>query len=151
MTVNARAHPSIVIADDHRLILSALRFDLESAGFVVSGEARTGADALDLILGSVPDLALLDVHMPEGKGYEVARVLSHELPEVKVVLITATPTEDGAVEAIRAGAVGYLDKTISSRRLAEALFGVNRGEGSFPRRFLPRLGLELREAALSQA
>jgi DNA-binding NarL/FixJ family response regulator len=147
----ARAHPRIVIADDHRLILSALRLDLEAAGFVICGEAETGADALDLILGSVPDLALLDVHMPEGNGDEVAGVLSQELPEVRVVLITATPTEDGALEAIRSGAVGYLDKAIAPERLAEALHGVHRGEGSFPRRFLPRLGRELREAALSRA
>lgn len=60
-----------MIADDHPLVLSALRSELESAGFIVCGEATTGAEALELNLATRPDLALLDVLMPEGDGDEV--------------------------------------------------------------------------------
>lgn len=103
---------TVVIADDHRLILLVLREELEAAGFDVCGEATSGADALDRVLASRPDLALLDVQMPEGRGDEVAGVLAREAPDVKVVLITADPNEDGAVDAMRSGALGYIDKRI---------------------------------------
>jgi DNA-binding NarL/FixJ family response regulator len=117
--------PRVVIADDYRLVLSALRNELESAGFDVCGEALTGAEALESIFATEPDLALLDVHMPQGGGGELAVLLAREMPDVKVVLLTATANEDEAVEALRAGALGYLEKTISSRRLAHVLHEIS--------------------------
>jgi len=115
------------------------------------GEATNGADALDRVLESHPDLALLDVQMPEGRGDEVANVLAREAPDVKVVLITAEPNEDGAVDAIRSGALGYIDKAIAPRRLAHVLRDVANGEGAFPRIYMPRLGRELRNGAAHRA
>ena len=138
--------PTVVIADDHRLVLSTLRRALETAGFDVCGEAQTGADALELILSKRPELALLDVHMPEGGGDAVAAVLANELPDVKVILLTATPNEDEALNAMRLGALGYIDKSISPRRLAHVLHDVANGEASFPRRYIPRMARELRPA-----
>jgi two-component system nitrate/nitrite response regulator NarL len=142
---------TVVIADDHRLILLVLRAELEAAGFDVRGEATSGADALDRVLESQPDLALLDVNMPEGRGDEVADVLAREAPDVKVVLITAEPNEDGAVNAMRAGALGYIDKAIAPRRLAHVLRDVVNGEGSFPRQYMPRLVREMRHGAAQRA
>jgi DNA-binding NarL/FixJ family response regulator len=142
---------TVVIADDHRLILLVLRAELEAAGFDVLGEATNGADALDRVLESHPDLALLDVQMPEGRGDEVANVLAREAPDVKVVLITAEPNEDGAVDAMRSGALGYIDKAIAPRRLAHVLRDVANGEGAFPRQYMPRLGRELRNGAAHRA
>ena len=146
MSVAGVRNPSVVIADDYGLVLSALRAELEAAGFDVCGEALSGADALECILRSRPDLAVLDMHMPEGGGDDVAAVLQSELPDVKIVLLTATPTEDEAVKALRVGALGYLDKSISPRRLAHVLHAVVNGEASFPRRYLPRVARELRLA-----
>jgi DNA-binding NarL/FixJ family response regulator len=143
--------PRVVIADDYRLVLSALRKELESAGFDVCGEALTGAEALESIFATGPDLALLDVHMPEGGGDELAVVLAREMPEVKVVLLTATANEDEAIEALRSGALGYLEKTISSRRLAHVLHEVSNGEIAFPRRFMPRIARELRRSVVPAA
>ncbi|MFL5955472.1 MAG: response regulator transcription factor [Gaiellaceae bacterium] len=143
--------PRVVIADDHRLVLAALRKELELAGFDVCGEALTGAEALDTVFATRPDLALLDVHMPDGGGDELAIVLARELPEVKVVLLTTVPDEDEAIDALRSGARGYVETTISSRRLAHVLHDVSNGEVAFPRRFMPRLARELRLAALSAA
>jgi DNA-binding NarL/FixJ family response regulator len=142
---------TVVIADDHRLILLALREELEAAGFDVCGEATSGADALERVLASRPDLALLDVQMPEGRGDEVAGVLAREAPDVKVVLITAEPNEDGAVDAIRSGALGYIDKAIAPRRLAHVLRDVVNGEGAFPRQYMPRLARELRNGSAHHA
>jgi DNA-binding NarL/FixJ family response regulator len=142
---------TVVIADDHRLILLALRQELEAAGFDVCGEATSGADALDRVLASRPDLALLDVQMPEGRGDEVAGVLAREAPDVKVVLITAEPNEDGAVDAMRSGAVGYIDKAIEPRRLVHVLRDVVNGEGAFPRQYMPRLARELKNGSAHQA
>lgn len=118
-----------MIADDHPLVLSALRSELEAAGFVVCGEATTGAEALDLVLATRPDLALLDVLMPEGDGDEVARVLAREAPEVKVVLLTAAPSRDGELSAARSGVVAYLDKAIAPQRLVRVLQDVGCGDG----------------------
>jgi DNA-binding NarL/FixJ family response regulator len=143
--------PRVVIADDYRLVLSALRKELESAGFDVCGEAVTGAEALKSIFATGPDLALLDVHMPEGGGDELAVVLAREMPGVKVVLLTAMPDEDEAIEALRAGALGYLEKTISSRRLAHVLLEVSNGQIAFPRRFMPRIARELRRSVVPAA
>jgi DNA-binding NarL/FixJ family response regulator len=142
---------TVVIADDHRLILLILRAELEAAGFVVCGEATNGADALDRVLESHPDLALLDVQMPEGRGDEIASVLAREAPDVKVVLITAEPNEDGAVDAMRSGALGYIDKAIAPRKLVHVLHDVVNGEGAFPRRYMPRLVRELRDGAVQRA
>lgn len=118
-----------MIADDHPLVLSALRSELEAAGFIVCGEATTGAEALDLVLATRPDLALLDVLMPEGDGDEVARVLAREAPEVKVVLLTAAPSREGELTAIRSGVVAYLDKAVPSQRLVRVLKDVACGDG----------------------
>jgi DNA-binding NarL/FixJ family response regulator len=147
----ARSEKTIVIADDLRLVLLAVRQELESAGFVVCGEATTGADALEIIRQAHPDLALLDVQMSEGGGDEIAEVLARELPDVKVVLLTAKSDEEGALSAMRSGAVGYLDKTISPSLLAHVLEDVANGEGSYPRRFIPRIAKELRAMAADDA
>jgi DNA-binding NarL/FixJ family response regulator len=135
---------TIVIADDLRLVLLALRGELRSSGFEICGEATTGSGALAEVRKCRPELALLDVQMPEGRGDDIARVLSVELPDVKIVLMTAKPDEEGALRAVRSGAVGYVDKMISPRQFVRVLKAVAAGEGAFPRRYFPRLAAELR-------
>lgn len=110
----------IVIADDHPLVLSALRHELESAGFVVCGEAATGADALELVLTTHPRLTLLDEDMPEGEGAAVAAVLIREAPDVKVALLGDAPNEEGAGAAAALGAV-RLDRTMQLSDLVRHL------------------------------
>ena len=74
--------------------------------------------------------------MPEGDGITAAESIRRSLPAVKIVLITAFPDEDGALAAARAGADGYLNKDISSRRLPHVVRAVAQGETSYPRRLL---------------
>jgi DNA-binding NarL/FixJ family response regulator len=136
----------ILIADDHALIRLSLRDELEAAGFGVCAEAATGAEALEAALRSQPELCLLDVNMPEGGGIAAAAAIRRELPQTKVMLITAEPSATGALAAARAGADGYLDKAISPDRLPDVVAAVLAGESAYPRRLLPGLLAELRAA-----
>jgi DNA-binding NarL/FixJ family response regulator len=133
----------IVIADDHALVRLAIRSELEEAGFDICGEAATGRDALEVSLRERPDLCVFDERMPGGDGDDAAEAVRAELPNVKIVLLTATPTEEGALAAARVGASGYVGKDIAAKRLAHVLNAVVNGEAAYPRRFLPRLVAEL--------
>lgn len=136
----------ILIADDHALMRLSLRDDLEAAGFVVCAEAATGAGALEAALRERPDLCLLDVQMPEGGGIRAADAIGRELPQTRILLITAEPTQEGALAAARAGAGGYLDKSIDPLRLPVVVAALLAGESAYPRRLLPGLLAELRAA-----
>jgi two-component system, NarL family, nitrate/nitrite response regulator NarL len=125
-----------LIADDHAPTRASLRRDLEDGGITVCAEAATGTQAIDAALRTGPDVCLVDVRMPDGGGIAVTETIRKVLPSAKVVLITATPDEAGAVAAARAGADGYLDKGIDSRRLPQVLKAVAAGQAAYPRRFM---------------
>jgi DNA-binding NarL/FixJ family response regulator len=136
----------IVIADDHALTRTLLREELEAAGFVVCGEAATGADALEVALRERPDLCVLDVVMPGRNGFDAAREIKQALPETKIVLITAAPDEEGVVAAAQAGADGYLGKDFDPLRLPEIVRAIAAGEAAYPRRLLRHVLAGLSEA-----
>src|SRR5919109_3717251 len=117
----------IVIADDHALTRTLLREELEAAGFVVCGEAATGADALEVALRERPDLCVLDVVMPGVSGIDAAREIKRALPQTKIVMITAAPDEEGVVAAVQAGADGYLGKDFDPLRLPEIVRAIAAG------------------------
>jgi DNA-binding NarL/FixJ family response regulator len=129
----------VLIADDHAPIRLSLRDDLEEAGFSVCAEAATGAEALEAALREQPELCLLDVTMPAGDGISTAAAIKRELPQTKILLITTEPTLEGALDAARAGADGYLDKSIDPLRLPRVAAAVLAGESAYPRRLLGRL------------
>ena len=126
----------ILIADDHPLIRHTLRRDLETGGFEVCAEAPTGAEAVKAALRDRPDLCLLDIHMPGGGGIAAAEAIRRSLPTTKVVLITATPDEDGVLAAARAGAAGCLAKDLNPPSLPRVIRAVAEGETCYPRRLL---------------
>ena len=142
----AAAAPRILVADDHALIRLSLRVELERAGFTICAEAATGAEALEAALRERPDLCLLDVTMPEGGGIGAAAVIKREFPEMKILLITAEPTLEGALAATRVGADGYLDKQIEPERLPEAIHAVLAGDTAFSEH-VERENRSLREAS----
>ena len=135
----------VLIADDHVPTRTALRVDLEEGGLEVCAEVGTGADAIDAALSLRPDVCLIDVQMPDG-GIVAAETIRQALPLVKVVLMTATPDEEGALAAARAGADGYLDKNIDPRRLPEVVRAVVAGQAAYPRRLTPGLLRAIRPA-----
>jgi DNA-binding NarL/FixJ family response regulator len=140
----------VVIADDHPPTRAGVRLSLEEAGFVVCAEAATAAAAVEACLEHVPDVALLDIHMP-GNGITAARQLAVSLPDTAVVMLTVSRDDVDLFEALRAGARGYLLKDIDPARLGPALQGVLDGEAALPRNLVARLMDEFRDRDASAA
>jgi DNA-binding NarL/FixJ family response regulator len=128
----------VVIADDHARMRGKVREALESGGCVVCGEGASAAEAVALSLEHLPDVALLDVHMP-GSGIQAAREVSRALPNTAVVMLTQSEEDDDLFDSMRAGASGYLLKDTDPARLAAALRGVLSGEAAIPRRLVARI------------
>jgi DNA-binding NarL/FixJ family response regulator len=118
----------ILIADDHALFRDSLRSLLEAHGLEVLGEARNGREAVDLARKLKPEVVLMDLSMPEMDGLAATRLISADLPEVKVVVLTASDEDAKLFEAIKSGAQGYLLKNLESEDFFALLDGVNRGE-----------------------
>jgi DNA-binding NarL/FixJ family response regulator len=128
----------VVIADDHARMRGKVREALESGGCVVCGEGATSAEAVALSLEHVPDVALLDVHMP-GSGIAAAYEITRALPDTAVVMLTQSAEDDDLFDSLRAGASGYLLKETDPARLTPALRGVLSGEATIPRRLVARI------------
>src|SRR4051812_43446659 len=107
----------VVIADDHHIWRSGLRVDLGD-GFEVVGESEEASRAIELIKSTAPDLALVDLHMPGGGGLAVVRACASETP---IVIITVSEAERDLLDAVAAGAVGYLVKSTRPEELRAAL------------------------------
>jgi DNA-binding NarL/FixJ family response regulator len=118
----------ILIADDHTLFRESLRSLLEARGLEVVGEARDGAEACELARRLSPDIVLMDLSMPEVDGLAATRQISAELPEVKVVVLTASDDDAKLFEAIKAGAQGYLLKNLDAKEFFALLERTERGD-----------------------
>ncbi len=118
----------ILVADDHALFRDSLRSLLESHDFEVVGEASNGQEAITLSWELKPDVVLMDLMMPELDGLEATKQLAAELPDVKVVILTAADDDSKLFEAIKSGAKGYLLKDLESSQFFALLEGVKRGE-----------------------
>jgi DNA-binding NarL/FixJ family response regulator len=104
----------ILIADDHALFRDGLRSLLGAQGHEVVGEARNGREAVELARSLRPDLILMDVSMPELDGVAATRLITAEMPDLKVVILTASEHNETLFEAIKAGAQGYLQKNLEA-------------------------------------
>jgi DNA-binding NarL/FixJ family response regulator len=118
----------VVIADDHQLFRDGLRSLLEARGIEVVGEARDGREAVDQARRLNPDVVLMDLSMPQVNGLAATRLISAELPSVKVVILTASEDDADLFEAIKSGAQGYLFKNVESDEFFRLLEGVARGD-----------------------
>jgi DNA-binding NarL/FixJ family response regulator len=146
-----RVLPSVVIVDDHELFRAGVRAELE--GLVeLRAEAATVEQAVAAILGEKPDVALLDVHMPGGGGIEVIRRVAHDRPGQRFLALSVSDAPDDVIAVIRAGARGYVTKSISGEELAEAIRRVRDGDAVFSPRLagfvLDAFRGELTEAAV---
>lgn len=141
-----RAIP-VVIADDHAPTREDVRFALEQDGrFVVVAEAEDAAGAIEAAVRTSPDVCLLDVNMP-GNGIAAAWEIHARLPRAKIVMLTVTEEDATLLAALRAGAAGYLLKTIDPRSLPRALAAVLDGEAALPRTLVTTLINEFRDHA----
>lgn len=119
---------NVLIVDDHALIREGLRqlFTLEEHIHVV-GEAANGFEALEKIHRLSPDVVLLDIHLPVVDGIAVTRQITHQFPNVAVIILTVHRQNQQIVDAIRNGARGYLLKNSSAHEVAEAIKIVHQG------------------------
>lgn len=120
-----------------------LRVTLAEGGFSVVGERRDAESALAAALAERPELVVLAADLPGG-GMDVARQVAALLPDTRIVVLSRNPSGEELVEAVQAGASGYLGEDVSQARLPAALRGVLAGEVALPRRFTQHLLDELR-------
>lgn len=118
----------VVLADDQAVVRDGLRLLLEASGEVqVLAAARDGAEAVRLVVEQQPDVALLDLRMPELDGAQATAELASQAPSVRVLILTTFADDDAILPALRAGAAGYLTKDASGDELVAALRDVAAG------------------------
>ena len=119
----------IILVDDHALVRAGLRVLIESIqGVEVAGEAGNGTAALEMVEKSTPDIVLLDLAMPEANGLAVTEALKKRFPRVKVIILSMHRRGEFVMDALRAGADGYLVKDAATGELEAAIHAVARGE-----------------------
>jgi DNA-binding NarL/FixJ family response regulator len=122
----------VLVADDHSMVREGIRHVLvESAGFQVVAEASNGDDALALATQHRPDVAVLDISMPGQTGLQVAAKIREGLPGVQILILSMHEHTQYALEAVRAGAHGYLLKDTGPAEMREAVRTVHGGEPFF--------------------
>ncbi len=123
----------VMIVDDHSVVRIGLKHVLEQSGeFEVVGQAANGEEAVRMAADVSPQVVVMDVIMPEKDGVEACREIMESAPETRVVMLTASTEEDAVVEAVAAGATGYLQKETDRERLMSALRDAVMGEFSVP-------------------
>jgi DNA-binding NarL/FixJ family response regulator len=120
----------VVIVDDHEIFRAGLRAGLGPAIQIV-GEAGTVEEAVPLIREQDPDVVLLDVHLPDGGGHAVIAPVHAERPGVRFLALSVSDAPEDIVAVIRAGARGYVTKTISPAELVDAIHRVADGDAVF--------------------
>lgn len=122
--------PSVLIVDDHELFRAGVRVELESL-VEIRAEAGAVEEAVVAILREKPDVVLLDVHMPGGGGVEVIRRVARERPAQRFLALSVSDAAEDVIAVIRAGARGYVTKSISGEDLAGAISRVRDGDAVF--------------------
>ena len=122
--------PSVVIVDDHALFRAGVRAELGEMVRVL-GDAETVEDAVRAIVELEPDVVLLDVHMPGGGGVEVISQVAKSRPQQRFLALSVSDDAEDVIAVVRAGARGYVTKTISGPDLADAVGRVREGDAVF--------------------
>ena len=120
----------VVLVDDHGLFRAGVRSELGGTVEIV-GEAGFVAEAVPLIRDLDPDVVLLDVHLPDGGGHAVIAAVAPERPGVRFLALSVSDAAEDVIDVIRAGARGYVTKTISGEELTEAIHRVADGDAVF--------------------
>ena len=146
----------VFLLDDHQVVREGVRRFLEAeADLVVVGEAASAADALEAVAQSRPDVAVLDVRLPDGDGVEVFREIRSAYPEVACLMLTSFADDEALAHAIMAGASGYVLKEIRGNDLVASVRAVAGGrslvDAATTQRVLGQLRRQAAErSALSQ-
>lgn len=121
----------VMVVDDHPMWRDAVAADLEKAGFAVVATAATGTEALNRAPAARPQVVVLDLQIPAPNGVEVTKTLVEKDPTLRVLILSASGEQDDVLEAVKAGATGYLVKSASKAELVEAVTRVARGDTVF--------------------
>nr|WP_274637323.1 response regulator transcription factor [Microbacterium bovistercoris] len=130
----------IVVADDQQLVRSGFRIILEQQpDFEVCGEAANGAEAVALVREHDPDVALMDIRMPQLNGLDATRAIVRESPRTRVLVLTTYDLDEYVVSALREGASGYLLKDVNPTELVRCVRAVASGETTLAQPVLRRM------------
>ncbi|MCG6987704.1 MAG: response regulator transcription factor [Gemmatimonadetes bacterium] len=142
----SEARIRVIIADDHAVVRQGIRHVLEDIdGLEVIAEAGNGTEVLGLMETATPDLLVLDISMPKKTGLEVAKELRTAGSEVAILVLSMHDDPEYVLEAVRAGADGYILKDVGPGELREAVEAVHAGKEYFAERVTHQLGVALRE------
>ena len=137
----------VFLLDDHEVVRRGVRELLEEAGFEIAGEASTAAEALARIPPTKPDVAVLDVRLPDGNGVEVCREVRDLVPGLACLMLTSYSDDEALFEAIMAGASGYVLKQIRGNDLVDAINTVAAGKSLLDPAATDRLMRRLRDTS----
>jgi two-component system, NarL family, response regulator DevR len=146
-----RTMVKVFLVDDHEVVRRGLTDLLASdPDLEVIGDAGSVSEAMVRIPASLPDVAVLDVRLPDGNGIELCRDLLSELPDLRCLMLTSFTSDEAMLEAILAGASGYVVKDIRGMELAQAIKDVGAGRSLLDNRAAAALMAKLRGAAEHQ-
>ena len=136
--------PSVVLVDDHTMFRQGLRQALTEHGFAVLGEAPNGRAGMQLALELRPEVVVMDVHMPQMDGIEATRALIAAEPAAKVLVLSIAEDEEEVVEALLAGASGYVLKSSRPEEVVRAILATRDGDSTLSPEVASRLVERLR-------
>jgi DNA-binding NarL/FixJ family response regulator len=128
--VDRRERPTVVLVDDHRMFRTGVKAEIGEHVDVV-GEASDVDGAVNTIVATLPDVVLLDVHLPGGNGPEVIRQVGERAPSTRYLALSVSDAAADVIATIRAGARGYVTKSISGPELVDAVERVAGGDAVF--------------------
>jgi DNA-binding NarL/FixJ family response regulator len=120
----------VFLVDDHQLFLSGVRSELKES-FEIVGDARDPETAIKLIPGAEPDVVLIDVHMPGGGGRAVIEAVAKSRPNTRFLALSVSDAAEDVIAVIRAGARGYVTKSIAPAELVTAINRIHEGDAVF--------------------
>lgn len=137
----------ILLVDDHTLFLQSLKMLLAANQYQVVGTAGDGREALKQARLLSPELILMDIEMPVYDGLAATRLIKAKMPEIKIVMLTVSSSDDNLFEAVKSGASGYLLKSQPAERFLELLGQVEQGGAALPPELAARLLAEFARQA----
>ena len=141
----------VLLADDHSIMREGLQAMLErSEEFEVVGQAKDGMEAVEATSELSPDVIVMDVMMPKKDGVEACREIMESLPDTRMIMPTASTEADAVIEAVAAGATGYLQKVAGMDQLLGMVKGVAAGEMRLPTEVVRRVFDRIRSGAKSK-
>ena len=142
----------VLLVDDHSMVRDGLKLILEGSGsFEVVGQARDGAEAVTAAAELAPDVVVMDVMMPNKNGVEACREIMASASDTRVLMLTALTEEDAVIDAVAAGATGYLPKGFDGERLLTTVRDVAAGEARVPTNVIRRVFAGIRGGAAPAA